>query len=142
MRDREPVGSTKRAETILVVDDDVRILALTGEMLRVAGYRVLKTNVASEAVLIFERNAAEIDVVLSDVQMPGLTCPELACRLRQRNPDLPIVFMTGCSEDCAPPDALQKPFKMADLWSKISDALNGELATTPAGYTRKMEPAA
>jgi len=142
MRDREPVGSTKRAETILVVDDDVRILALTGEMLRVAGYRVLKTNVASEAVLIFERNAAEIDVVLSDVQMPGLTGPELACRLRQRNPDLPIVFMTGCSEDCAPPDALQKPFKMADLWSKISDALNGELATTPAGYTRKTEPAA
>ena len=142
MRDREPVGSTKRAETILVVDDDVRILALTEEMLRVAGYRVLKTNVASEAVLIFERNAAEIDVVLSDVQMPGLTGPELACRLRQRNPDLPIVFMTGCSEDCAPPDALQKPFKMADLWSKISDALNGELATTPAGYTRKMEPAA
>ena len=142
MRDREPVGSTKRAETILVVDDDVRILALTEEMLRVAGYRVLKTNVASEAVLIFERNAAEIDIVLSDVQMPGLTGPELACRLRQRNPDLPIVFMTGCSEDCAPPDALQKPFKMADLWSKISDALNGEIATTPAGYTRKMEPAA
>ena len=142
MRDREPVGSTERAETVLVVDDDVRILALTEEMLRVAGYRVLKTNVASEAVLIFERNAAEIDVVLSDVQMPGLTGPELACRLRQRNPDLPIVFMTGCSEDCAPPDALQKPFKMADLWSKISDALNGELATTPAGYTRKMEPAA
>jgi len=142
MRDREPVGSTKRAETILVVDDDVRILALTGEMLRVAGYRVLKTNVASEAVLIFERNAAEIDVVLSDVQMPGLTGPELACRLRQRNPDLPIVFMTGCSEDCAPPDALQKPFKMADLWSKVSDALNGALATTPAGHARRMKPQA
>ena len=142
MRDQDPFSSTKPAETVLVVDDDVRILALTGEMLRVAGYRVLKTNVASEAVLIFERNAAEIDIVLSDVQMPGLTGPELAGRLRQRNPDLPIVFMTGCSEDCAPPDALQKPFKMADLWSKISDALNGEIATTPAGYTRKMEPAA
>jgi two-component system, cell cycle sensor histidine kinase and response regulator CckA len=142
MRDREPAGSTKRAETVLVVDDDVRILALTEEMLRVAGYRVLKTNVASEAVLIFERNAAEIDIVLSDVQMPGLTGLELAGRLRQRNPDLPIVFMTGCTEDCAPPEALQKPFKMADLWSKISDALNGEIATTPAGYTRKMEPAA
>lgn len=103
---------------------------------------MLKTNVASEAVLIFERNAAEIDIVLSDVQMPGLTGPELAGRLLQLSPDLPIVFMTGCSEDCAPPEALQKPFKMADLWSKISDALNGEPATTPAGYTRKMEPAA
>ena len=102
MRDRELGGSASRRNGS-VVDDDVRILALTGEMLRLAGYRVLKANVASEAVLIFERNAAEIDLVLSDVQMPGLTGPELAGRLRQRNPDLPIVFMTGCTEDCAPP---------------------------------------
>jgi CheY-like chemotaxis protein len=142
MRDRElggSVGSTKPAETVLVVDDDVRILALTGEMLRVAGYRVLKANVASEAVLIFERNGAEIDLVLSDVQMPGLTGPELAGRLRQRSPDLPIVFMTGCTEDSAPPDALQKPFKMEDLWAKISDALNGALAAAPASHGRDMK---
>ena len=142
MRDQYPFSSTKPAETVLVVDDDVRILALTGEMLRLAGYRVLKANVASEAVLIFERNAAEIDLVLSDVQMPGLTGPELACRLRQRNPDLPVVFMTGCTEDCAPPGALQKPFKMADLWSKISDALNAALAATPASHAREMKPEA
>jgi CheY-like chemotaxis protein len=138
MRDRELSGSTKPAETVLVVDDDVRILALTGEMLRVAGYRVLKANVASEAVLIFERNAAEIDLLLADVQMPSLSGPELAVRLRQRSPELPIVFMTGCTEDCAPPDALQKPFKILDLWSKISDALNGAVAT-PAGHAREMK---
>ena len=80
MRDREPFGATKTAETVLVVDDDVRILALTGEILQVAGYRVLKASVSSEAVPIFERNAEEIDLVLSDVQMPGLTGPELASR--------------------------------------------------------------
>jgi two-component system, cell cycle sensor histidine kinase and response regulator CckA len=142
MRDREPFGSTKTVDTVLVVDDDQHILALTGEMLRVAGYRVLKASVSSEAVLIFERNAEEIDLVLSDVQMPGLTGPELAGRLRQRSPDLPIVFMTGGAEDCAPPDALQKPFKMADLWSKVSDALNGALAITPTGQTREMKPQA
>jgi CheY-like chemotaxis protein len=138
MRDRELSGSTKPAETVLVVDDDVRILALTGEMLRVAGYRVLKANVASEAVLIFERNAAEIDLLLADVQMPSLSGPELAVRLRQRSPELPVVFMTGCTENCAPPGALQKPFKILDLWSKISDALNGAVAT-PAGHTREMK---
>src|ERR1035441_9350250 len=91
MRDREPLGSTKLAGTVLVVDDDVRILALTGEMLRIAGYRVLKANIASEADLVFERNAAEIDLLLSDVQMPSLSGPELALRLRQRNPRLPVV---------------------------------------------------
>ena len=67
-------------------------------MLRLAGYRVLKTNIASEADLIFERNAAEIDLLLSDVQMPSLSGPELAVRLRQRNPRLPVVFMSGCAE--------------------------------------------
>jgi two-component system, cell cycle sensor histidine kinase and response regulator CckA len=138
MGNGEGIGWIKHERTVLVVDDDVRILALTGEMLRLAGYRVLKANIASEADLIFERNAAEIDLVLSDVQMPGLTGPELAGRLRQRSPDLPIVFMSGCTDDCAPPDVLQKPFKMKDLWSKISDALNGAPAT-PAGHARETK---
>jgi two-component system, cell cycle sensor histidine kinase and response regulator CckA len=142
MRDREPFESAKPADTVLVVDDDVRILALTGEMLRVAGYRVLQASVASEAVLIFERNAAEIDLVLADVQMPDLTGPELADRLRQRRPDLPVVFMTACTEDCAPPGALQKPFKMADLWFTVSDALNAGLALTSAGHAREMKSGA
>ena len=132
-------GSSKPAETVLVVDDDVRILTLTGEMLRVAGYRVLKASVASEAVLIFERNGTEIDLVLSDVQMPGLTGPELAIRLRQRNPRLPVVFMSGCAENSGPPDTLQKPFKMADLWSKVSDALNSALAAAPTGHARYVK---
>ena|ERR1017187_5222615 len=139
MRDREPLGSTKLAGTVLVVDDDVRILALTAEMLRLAGYRVLKTNIASEADLIFERNAAEIDLLLSDVQMPSLSGPELAVRLRQRNPRLPVVFMSGCAESNGPPGTLKKPFKMADLWSKVSDALNGALAATPASHARDMK---
>ena len=103
---------------------------------------MLKTNIASEADLIFERNAAEIDLLLSDVQMPSLSGPELAVRLRQRNPRLPVVFMSGCAESNGPPGTLKKPFKMADLWSKVSDALNGALATTPTGHARKMKPQA
>jgi FixJ family two-component response regulator len=142
MRDREPLGSTKLAGTVLVVDDDVRILALTAEMLRLAGYRVLKTNIASEADLIFERNAAEIDLLLSDVQMPSLSGPELAVRLRQRKPRLQVVFMSGCAEGSGPPGTLQKPFKMADLWSKVSDALNGALAITPTGHPPELKPQA
>jgi FixJ family two-component response regulator len=142
MDNGEHAGSAKPAGTVLVVDDDVHILALTGEMLRLAGYRVLKANIASEADLIFERNAAEIDLLLSDVQMPSLSGPELALRLRQRNPRLPVVFMSGCAEGSGPPGTLQKPFKMADLWSKVSDALNGALAITPTGQAREMKPQA
>ena len=102
MGNRDPAGSTKPAGTILVVDDDARILELTGKMLRLAGYRVLEANIASEADLIFERNTAEIDLLVSDVQMPSLTGPELAVRLWQRNPRLPVVFMSGCAENSRP----------------------------------------
>ena len=142
MGNRDPAGSTKPAGTILVVDDDARILELTGKMLRLAGYRVLETHIASEADLIFERNTAEIDLLVSDVQMPSLTGPELAVRLWQRNPRLPVVFMSGCADNTGPPGTLQKPFKMADLWSKVSDALHSEPATTSANNVRIMKPQA
>jgi CheY-like chemotaxis protein len=108
-------------------------------MLRLAGYRVLKASIASEADLIFERNLAEIDLLLSDVQMPSLTGSELTIRLRKRNPRLPVVFMSGSAENSGLPGTLQKPFKMADLCSKVSDALNGAPASTPTGHARKMK---
>lgn len=123
-----------------MVDDDVRILELTGKMLRLAGYRVLETNLSSEADLIFERNTAEIDLLVSDVQMPSLTGPELAIRLRQRNPRLPVVFMSACADNSGPPGTLQKPFRMADLWSKVSDALNGVSVSPSADNARKTKP--
>ena len=125
MDNRECVGDTGPARTVLVVDDDARILGLTATMLRLAGYHVIEANLAAEALLIFEQNATEIDLVLSDVQMPGVTGPDLARSLKQRNPDLPIVFMTACAGDIAPPNTLQKPFKMADLYAKVAGALNG-----------------
>jgi FixJ family two-component response regulator len=133
-------GSTKPTGTVLVVDDDVSILELTGKMLRLAGYRVLETNIPSEADLIFERNTAEIDLLVSDVQMPSLTGPELAIRLWQRNPRLPVVFMSACADNSGPPGTLQKPFRMADLWSKVSEALNGVSVNPSADNARKTKP--
>jgi FixJ family two-component response regulator len=109
-------------------------------MLRLAGYRVLETNIPSEADLIFERNTAEIELLVSDVQMPSLTGPELAIRLRQRNPRLPVVFMSACADNSGPPGTLQKPFRMADLWSKVSDALNGVSVSPSADNARKTKP--
>ena len=102
----------------------------------------MKANAASEAVLAFERNDAEIDLVLSDVQMPGLNGWELAGELRLRSPNLPIVFMSGGTEGCAASDVLQKPFKMADLWLRISDALKRVQAYNPPERVCEMNPLA
>jgi FixJ family two-component response regulator len=135
---REPAGFPQPAGTVLVVDDDAGVLAMTGEMLRLAGYRVFQANIVSEADQIFERNAAEIDVLVSDVQMPSLTGPELAVRLRVRKPRLPVVFMSGFGEIEGPPGTLQKPFRIADLYSKVADALKSAVRG-PVRRVRKLK---
>ena len=139
MESCKPAGLPQPAGTVLIVDDDVGVLALTGEMLRLAGYRVLKANIASDADRIFQRNAADIDLVLSEVRMPSGTGAELALRLRRRKPRLPVVFMSGWGEYNAPPGTLQKPFKMADLYSKVSEALQRAVGA-PFRRTRQMKP--
>jgi CheY-like chemotaxis protein len=119
----QAAGAAGPLGTVLVVDDDVRILGLTGEMLRLAGYEVIEARLAAEALGILERKGRGIDVVLTDMQMPGMTGGELAGRLRTRAPHLPVVFMSGSGEDSVPPGTLHKPFRMADLFRMISSAL-------------------
>lgn len=120
--------------TVLVVDDDIRLLAVTAEMLRAEGYRVLKARTPEEAELVFEQRPAEIDLLLSDVQMPGMSGPELGTRLRCVRPDLPIIFMTGhpC-QIAALGKVLEKPFGMDDLCGRVATALGG---TPPLGTDR------
>src|SRR2546430_11847842 len=81
--------------TVLVVDDDTGILGLVALMLSSEGYRVLKTADPEEAVRVFGQKPNEIDLLLSDVMMPGMSGPELEIRLHKVRPDLPVILMTG-----------------------------------------------
>jgi DNA-binding NtrC family response regulator len=81
--------------TILAVDDDRAVLTLLDEALRSAGYRVLLANGGREAVEIHEGSADPIHLLLTDVIMPDLTGPVLAERLRSRQPDLQVLFISG-----------------------------------------------
>jgi DNA-binding response OmpR family regulator len=120
--------------TVLVVDDDIRLLAVTAEMLRAEGYRVLKARTPEEAELVFEQRPAEIDLLLSDVQMPGMSGPELGTRLRRVRPDLPVIFMTGHPGLIAAlGKVLEKPFGMDDLCGRVAAALGGP---APLGMDR------
>jgi DNA-binding response OmpR family regulator len=120
--------------TVLVVDDDARLLAVTAEMLRAEGYRVLKARTPEEAELVFEQRPAEIDLLLSDVQMPGMSGPELGTRLRRVRPDLPVIFMTGHpGQIAALGKVLEKPFGMDDLCGRVAAALGGP---APLGMDR------
>jgi two-component system cell cycle sensor histidine kinase/response regulator CckA len=84
-----------RAATILAVDDDRSILGLLDNTLGSAGYRVLTADSGWNAVEVFEKSPDPIHLLLTDVIMPDLTGPVLAERLRARQPDLQVLFISG-----------------------------------------------
>jgi nitrogen-specific signal transduction histidine kinase len=123
---------TLRARHVLIVDDDLAVLLVTGEMLRALGYEV-STAPSGERALELLRDPAvpPVDLVITDNSMPGMDGHTLARRLRAMLPRLPIVMLTGLmesSDDATSAINLQlmKPIGMAEL----ERSLSGLLATT------------
>jgi two-component system, cell cycle sensor histidine kinase and response regulator CckA len=117
-------------ETVLVVEDEIGLRELTKRLLERHGYRVLLAANAEEAYRLFDQDAS-IDVLLTDVVMPGASGPELTRALRDRRPSLRVIYMSGYTEEAivhhgvlAPGVAfLHKPFTSEMLGRKIRDLL-------------------
>ena len=105
-------------ETILVVDDDPAVRSLTAEALRNVGYDVVEVDGPASAVALLSTEKA-VTAMLTDVVMPGSDGWQLADKVAQLRPALPIAFMTGFdpSADRQRPGALilRKPFSLQDL---------------------------
>ncbi|MCY2926787.1 MAG: response regulator [Planctomycetota bacterium] len=82
-------------ETVLLVEDETSVRSMTAQLLRAAGYRVLQAPDAETALAIAQQADRPIDVLLSDVVMPGMTGVALAEQLRARDSNLAVVFMSG-----------------------------------------------
>lgn len=87
---------------ILVVDDDPLLLDLLLETLKTIGYDPVGASSGDEALSLLDRNS--IDLVITDIKMPGMNGIELARRVRTINHDIPVIFITGVYD----PDHLQK----------------------------------
>jgi CheY-like chemotaxis protein len=118
---------TSRA-VVLLVDDDTSVRGTTGEILENLGYRVIQAPNGEAAQELLERGET-IDVLLTDVIMPGIGGPELARYARVRRPLLPIVFISGYAdsvdfvgENLQP--LVRKPFRPTELREKIEAALS------------------
>jgi signal transduction histidine kinase len=128
-----PVRRGPRAdkETVLVVEDEDSVRTLGRRMLERRGYTVLIAANADEALQLFERNPS-IDVLLTDVVMPGGSGPELTRRLVERRPALKVIYMSGYTEEAIvhhgvldPGVAfLHKPFTSETLERKIREVLD------------------
>ncbi|MBI2838488.1 MAG: response regulator [Acidobacteria bacterium] len=92
---RPVINPPEPALSVLLVDDEEAIVESVGELLAIEGYRVLQAENASAALELWEREEDRIDVALLDIAMPGMSGVELARRLRDRKPTLPLVFSSG-----------------------------------------------
>jgi DNA-binding NtrC family response regulator len=85
----------KKLETILVVDDVEMVRELVVQILRTANFNVLHADSGADALKLAADYTGTIDLLLSDVQMPGMTGPDLGETLKKARPDLHLMFMSG-----------------------------------------------
>jgi CheY-like chemotaxis protein len=136
-------GTQAMPANVLLVEDEPAVRMVTREALEMGGYRVLEADGPAAAVRIAGNAATDIDLLLTDMIMPGMNGAELARRVREVRPGLATLFMTGYAESEALRLAtlevkhqhIQKPFTVSALLARVADALatrwNGEDLQTP-----------
>jgi PAS domain S-box-containing protein len=121
------VPPSRGSETILLVEDDASVRALTSKILRERGYRVIECAGAAEALRQAE---AGFELLLTDVVMPEINGPELARLLVARHPGLAVLYMSGYAEHemlqrgVAQPDVVSKPFGPEALATRVRSVLD------------------
>jgi DNA-binding NtrC family response regulator len=115
-------------ETILLVEDEEDLRSYVRTILEGRGYSVLDAANAGEALRIGSRSSREIDLLLTDTVLPGMSGQEIADELRVERPELPVVQMSGYAEVVARKGHtsfhfLQKPFTAKELLREIRAAL-------------------
>jgi len=119
-------------EHILVVDDERPIGQMLGEALGLLGYRVSVFQDGQEALAAFQANPEGYDLVMTDCSMPGITGQELGAALWRLRPGLPVLLMTGFSEELDEArarelgfaDLLKKPLPLSSLAKAMRQALD------------------
>jgi PAS domain S-box-containing protein len=111
--------------TILIADDESALRHAIVEILRTSGYKVLEAESSTQALEMAQQHRGQLDILLTDIVMPGLRGPELARRVAKVHPEVQIVYMSGYAEGL--PEAelpanstfLQKPFRFATLLEQL-----------------------
>ena len=132
-RDLAHVEPRGQAETILVVEDSNDVLDLAREHLTALGYNVPTARDADEALIVFDRVEGRIDLLFTDLVMPGsMNGLALADAVRERLPGIGVLLTTGYNDDLltagkasAGADVLGKPYRRSELADRIRAALNG-----------------
>jgi signal transduction histidine kinase len=135
---REPGREPPRGagETILVVEDEAAMLEVTRRLLDGGGYRVLTAGGGEEALRVGRDHQGEIDLLLTDVVMPGMLGKEVAMRVGELRPGIGVLYMSGYAQSVIGPMGdlanghaiVDKPFTEAALLVRVAEALSARAA--------------
>ena len=128
-----PTAEPERgSETVLLVEDDEMFLDLLGEVLDANGYDVLAAGDPAQAMTLSDGHPGEVDLLITDMVMPGMSGKELAARLTDERPAMKVLLMSGYSDESleergVSSDAgfIQKPFSTRELVRKVRQRLDG-----------------
>jgi len=119
-------------ETILLIEDEPSLRDMVRRALAATGYTVVDAGDGAAAIRLMEERKDPVDLVLTDMILPGMSGRELAVEFRRRRPGMPIIIMSGYTGEtypaleALPPGVgyLEKPFSLSDLRTQVRDALD------------------
>ncbi len=135
-RATEPLDLPRGSATVLVVEDEPGVREIAASILADLGYRVLEASDGEEALRVFAAQAADVDLLLTDVVLPGaLRGRDVAERITAIRPEVRTLFMSGYTENSIVHNGrlddgirfIGKPFKREQLARKVADALAGSV---------------
>jgi len=127
-----PAPASRGSDTILLVEDEAPVRLVASRILRQAGYTVIEAPDGAAAVALCAAHEGVVDLIVTDMVMPGMTAHELAAQVRAIRPGTRVLFMSGYAEDAAlrqqvlEPGAafLEKPFTVQTLTRAVQGALS------------------
>jgi PAS domain S-box-containing protein len=136
----EPMIQSRGRATVMVVDDEVALRRATERYLERSGYAVLGAASAIDALAMLDARGWAVDLVVTDMVMPGMDGRELVRRLGERRPELPVICMSGHMEwgtsaehpaaPWGPERLLAKPFAFSDLLRRVRESLGEPTAVS------------
>jgi signal transduction histidine kinase len=142
---RAPATATGGSETVLLIEDDEQVRALMVNVLQNCGYQVLEASDGIQALLAVNQHRGPIDLLVTDVVLPGMSGRDVAGHVTRLRPDAAVLYISGYADHAAVQhghlDAesalLQKPFTPLALARKVRETLDARPAARPAATSRR-----